>query len=81
MSNMTKQATVPPGPVLPDPAVRPLVGLDIACPALDVSKNTAYSLIREKKFPIPVRRVGGTWKVSTAALAAYVRAGDQPEND
>jgi predicted DNA-binding transcriptional regulator AlpA len=48
-----------------------MVGLDVACAALGISKNTAYSLLRDGSFPVPAKRIGGTWKVSTAALARF----------
>ena len=52
-----------------------MVGLDVACRVLGLSRNTAYALIREGTFPVPVRRIGSTYKISTAALIAFVDAG------
>jgi hypothetical protein len=58
--------------LLPDPTVRPMVGFDLACQALDIGKTKGYELVAADAFPVPVRRVGGVWKVPTAPLRRYL---------
>ena len=47
------------------PAVTDLV---TAGRALGIGRTTAYELARAGKFPCPVIRAGGTWRVPTAGL-------------
>ena len=41
-------------------------------PLLGITYMTALRLIKKDEFPVPVRRVGGQWKVPTAALQRFL---------
>lgn len=52
--------------------VSDLMSLTAACDELDIHKSTGYQLVKDGKFPIPVVRVGGGYKVSRTALNAFL---------
>ena len=53
----------------PDPLT---LSLSEAAKVLGIGVSTAYRLCSRGEFPIPVLRIGGTVKVSTKRLRAYV---------
>lgn len=60
-------------PLLPNPEEQPLVDIwPTAARALGISRSTAYQLAREDNLPVEVMRVGGTVKVRTADLRAWL---------
>jgi excisionase family DNA binding protein len=48
------------------------LSLSEAAKILGIGVSTAYRLCSRGEFPIPVLRIGGTVKVSTKRLRAYV---------
>jgi len=44
------------------------VSVPMAAVLLALSKNHAYDLIKENKFPVPTLKLGGTYRVPTRAL-------------
>jgi Helix-turn-helix domain len=44
------------------------VDLQTAARALRITANRAYTLAREGKFPVPVKRYGREWRVSRASI-------------
>jgi hypothetical protein len=64
---------------IPIAANQPTVDLLTAARAWGITSNTtAYRMASNNEFPFPVHRVGGKWRVPTAALR---RALCLPEND
>jgi excisionase family DNA binding protein len=53
----------------PDPLT---LSLAEAAKVLGIGVSTAYRLCSRGEFPVPVLRIGGTVKVSTKRLRAYV---------
>jgi predicted DNA-binding transcriptional regulator AlpA len=51
---------------------RPLLVARETFGPLAMSDTTGYELIRLKKFPLPVRKVGGRWMVNTRDLRNYL---------
>lgn len=54
-----------------------MVGLADACRALDIGMTKGYELVKKGEFPVPVRKVGGAWKVPTVELYRFV--GSMPD--
>ena len=48
------------------------VGLETAARALGIGRSTAFGLVAKDEFPVPARRIGKCWRVSTAHLLAYL---------
>jgi excisionase family DNA binding protein len=53
----------------PDPLT---LSLAEAAKVLGIGVSTAYRLCSRGEFPVPVLRIGGTVRVSTKRLSAYV---------
>jgi excisionase family DNA binding protein len=49
-----------------------------AAKVLGIGVSTAYRLCSRGEFPVPVLRIGGTVKVSTRRLKAYVDGDVEP---
>jgi excisionase family DNA binding protein len=49
-----------------------------AAKVLGIGVSTAYRLCSRGEFPVPVLRIGGTVKVSTKRLKAYVDGDVEP---
>ena len=53
----------------PDPrTLPPMLDLMTAAGLLGIGRTTAYQLARNGTFPVPVLRIGASYKVPTAAL-------------
>jgi excisionase family DNA binding protein len=55
-------------PMIPDPAVRPVMTAEEAFAELGIDRSTGYKAIRDGTFPLPVIRVGRLIRVPTASL-------------
>jgi excisionase family DNA binding protein len=49
-----------------------MVGLSTAARALRIGRSTAFELVRRGEFPVPVHRIGKSWRVSTAQLLGFL---------
>ena len=54
------------------------LSLSEAAKVLGIGVSTAYRLCSRGEFPVPVLRIGGTVKVSTKRLKAYVDGDVEP---
>ena len=45
-----------------------VIDLVTAARALGIGRTRAFELVRRGEFPVPVLRVGSTWRVPTASL-------------
>ena len=63
-------ATLPP-PVDLD-TLPPMLDLMTAAGLLGIGRTTAYHLARTGRFPVPVLRIGASYKVPTAPLRALL---------
>ncbi|WP_079431734.1 MULTISPECIES: hypothetical protein [Streptomyces] len=54
------------------PAITDLV---TAGKALGIGRTRAFELARRSEFPVPVLRIGSTWRVPTAPLLALLGIG------
>jgi hypothetical protein len=52
----------------------PMVDLLTAAAAIGIGRTRAYELARQGKFPVPLRRVGTTYRVPVTALLRYLLA-------
>lgn len=50
----------------------PAVDLPTAAAVLHIGRTKAYELAKRDQFPVPVRRVGTSYRVSVAALLEYL---------
>ncbi|MBM0279900.1 helix-turn-helix domain-containing protein [Micromonospora tarensis] len=57
----------------------PSTDLATAASVLDMSRSTAYKLIRRDAFPAPHFRVGTHYRIPTAPLLAALHLLDHPE--
>lgn len=65
---------------LPDPAaLPPTLGLETAGRLLGISRSTAYTLAAQDRFPVPVVRIGRSYRVPTAPLLALLGLTPQPQ--
>ncbi len=64
-------------------ALPAVVNLVTAARALDIGRTRAFELARRGDFPVPVLRVGVTYRVPTAPLLKLLglAANDEPELD
>lgn len=62
---MHDQTTQPPPVITAEQLAGVSVGMDVAAPALNISRDTAYRLASAGEFPCRVIRVGRTWTVPT----------------
>jgi excisionase family DNA binding protein len=63
-------ATLPPPPDLN--ALPPVLDLRQAARLLGIGRTTAYKLAREGTFPVPLIRIGASYKVPAAPLRALL---------
>lgn len=54
----------------------PVVDLLTAAGVLGLGRTKAYVLAKEGRFPVPIRRVGATYRVSAAELLKYLDTSD-----
>ena len=54
--------------VLPDPRVNPTIALQQAGSLLGMGRSKTYELARNGQFPVPVLKLGCTYRVPTAPL-------------
>lgn len=54
----------------------PAVDLLTAAKVLGLGRTKAYELAKRDQFPVPVRRVGTSYRVSVAALLKYLGISD-----
>lgn len=67
---MTKKT---PTPTLAEAAtLPPALGLRAAASWLGISPTTAYRLVEDNRFPVPVHRIGTSLRVPTTALLTYL---------
>lgn len=52
--------------------IPPTIGLQEASRMLGISRTTAYAMIKEGRFPTPVKRFGQQYRVLTAPLLEYL---------
>ncbi|MBS2966346.1 helix-turn-helix domain-containing protein [Actinocrinis puniceicyclus] len=58
---------------LPDPrTLPPTLDIVTAGRLLGIGRTTAYQLARHGRFPVPVLRVGGSYRVPTAPMLALL---------
>lgn len=50
----------------------PAVDLPTAAAVLGIGRTKAYELAKRDQFPVPIRRVGTSYRVSVAALLEYL---------
>lgn len=63
----------PKTPRLSDAAsLPPALGLRTAAAWLGISPTTAYRLVEQDRFPVPVHRIGTSLRVPTTALLTYL---------
>lgn len=55
-----------------------LVGIGEAGATLGISRTTTYKMLREGRFPVPVIRLGGRFRVSKRALERFIESGEEP---
>lgn len=53
----------------------PTVDLMTAARVLGIGRTKAYELARADEFPVRVVRIGGLYRISTADLLRFIRAG------
>lgn len=53
------------------------ISITEAARVLGISRNYAYRLVREDRFPVPTFPVGSLTKVNADLLAEYVTAGER----
>ena len=58
----------------------PVVGLDTAAQVLGMSYASAYRLLRQDKFPVPVLKLGKRYRVRTAHLMEWVGVDEAPHS-
>ncbi|MBS2966561.1 helix-turn-helix domain-containing protein [Actinocrinis puniceicyclus] len=63
--------TAPTAPVRPE-SLPPTLDIVTAGRLLGIGRTTAYQLARHGRFPVPVLRVGGSYRVPTAPLLALL---------
>lgn len=56
----------------------PTVDLQTAARALDLGRTKAYDLAKRGEFPVPVRRIGASYRVPVAALLDYLGISEAP---
>ena len=67
---MTKKT---PTPTLAEAAtLPPTLNLRAAASWLGISPTTAYRLVEDDRFPVPVHRIGASLRVPTTALLTYL---------
>ncbi|WP_435879842.1 hypothetical protein [Streptomyces prunicolor] len=49
-----------------------VIDLVTAARALGIGRTRAFELVRQGEFPVPVLRVGSTWRVPTAPLLSLL---------
>jgi hypothetical protein len=54
----------------------PMVDLLTAAAAIGIGRTKAYTLAKQDKFPVTVKRVGTTYRVPVAELLRYLHASD-----
>lgn len=58
-------------------ALPPLVTIQVAARALTISRSTAYELIRDGEFPVPVLKLSArNLRVKSSDLRAYILGED-----
>lgn len=50
----------------------PAIDLQTAAAILNLGRTKAYDLARRGKFPVPVRRIGSSYRVPVAGLLEYL---------
>ncbi|MDQ3485726.1 MAG: hypothetical protein M3445_10025 [Actinomycetota bacterium] len=55
---------------------RKMVGFAEACADLDIAVSTGYGLAKDGRFPVPLHRIGGVWKIARADLERITDPGD-----
>ena len=50
-----------------------VIDLVTAARALGIGRTRAFELVRRGEFPVPVLRVGSTWRVPTAPLLSLLQ--------
>jgi predicted DNA-binding transcriptional regulator AlpA len=54
----------------------PMVDLLTAAAAIGVGRTRAYELAKQGKFPVPIKRVGTTYRVPVTELLRYLHAAE-----
>lgn len=67
MTNRTHTPTLAEAATLP-----PALNLRAAASWLGISPTTAYRLVENDRFPVPVHRIGSSLRVPTVALLTYL---------
>lgn len=84
MNTVASDPTAAPAPLLADAGNLP-PSLDIltASKWLGIGRTTAYRLAEHDEFPVPVLRIGRSYRVPTAPLIALlgIRPEPQPDGD
>jgi excisionase family DNA binding protein len=57
-------------PVIPNPQLQPLMDIDDFCRLTGTSRTKGYMLAKANKLPVPVVRVGSSYRIPTAKLLA-----------
>jgi hypothetical protein len=61
-------------------ALPAVVGLVTAARALGIGRTRAFELVRRGEFPVPVLRVGRTYRVPTVALLRLLGLAERRED-
>jgi len=54
----------------------PMVGLLTTAAAIGIGWTRAYELARQGKFPVPIKKVGTTYRVPVTEILRYLHAAE-----
>lgn len=65
---LASEESVKYAPVIPNPQLQPLLDIDDFCRLTGTSRTKTYKLAKADKLPVPVVRIGSSYRLPTAKL-------------